>query len=755
MKTELTNKNGPPVTPRPSLRHPEKASAAQQLLRELLDASILLSEDWQALPDAVIDALWHHTDTRGLLEHLVQLNLLTSYQASRLTGGTMFGLILGNYRVLDRLGAGGMATVYKAEHVRMRRIVAIKVLPVPREQQTQMLSRFFAEMRAIALLQHPNIVCAIDAGQTVSDDPDAPVLHYLVMEYVGGENLQNYVASRGPLPVAQACDLIAQIASALVEADKHQLIHRDIKPSNIMVTPEGQAKLLDFGLVHHFRNRLTVPHTICGTFDFISPEQGRDAARVDIRTDIYSLGGTLYWCLTHALPFAPGATLTQELLERRTKPPPSVRAVRPDVPAELDAVVQQMMATDPDDRYSTPASVLAALLPFRQGQAHGAVTVSTTAEQRPTVGTLPEQRPRSVLIVDDEKEIRDLCRFALQAEEFVCREAEGGASAVDAAWKQQFDLVLLDVDMPDISGKEVLHRLRSNPPTPNLKIIMFSGRASSDEMAQMLSMGADDYLTKPFSVVQLSARVKAAVRLKEAQDRSDLLQRHLWSVNAQLERNLAARDCDLVHARNALVLTLAELIEHRAVETRGHLQRMAYYCRCLAQEAAGLPTFAGQIDQNFIQLLECCAPLHDIGKIGLPDHILLKPGNLDSAERIIMQAHTTLGAEMLSQTAKRHGTALAFLHMAIDIVRHHHERYDGGGYPDQQAGASIPLAARIVSIADSYDTLRSRALGRPPLAHEAALQVMAESAGQFDPMLMQALQRCAVRFERLFRDLPD
>ncbi len=733
--------------------------AAQRLLDDLLESSIIRAEEWEGLPDAVVDRFRDETDPEQLLECLLRLKLLTRYQAARLGAGKTFGLILGNYRILERLASGGMGIIYKAEHIRMRRTVAIKVLPVPRDQNPRMLLRFFAEMRAVAQLQHPNIVAALDAGQQVGKDPDAPILHYLVMEYVVGEDLETYVNGHGPLPIASACDLICQIASALDEADKHNLIHRDIKPSNIMVTPQGQAKLLDFGLVHHFRNRLTEPHTTMGTIDYMPPEQARDAAKVDIRADIYSLGGTLYWCLTGALPFPAQGGASLELIQRQTQAPPSARARRSSIPAELDAIMQRMMANHADDRYATPAAVLRALLPYRQRDSQGSyigLSRPSTASRpiAPELAT-PQQRLHQILVVDDEREIRDLCRMALKTGGLHCDEAENGRCALEKLDKKVYDLLLLDIDMPEMSGHDVLRQLRDNPPTPNLKVVMFSGRASADEMAQMLSAGADDYVTKPFSLVQLLARVKAALRMKDAQDRSELLQRNLLAVNSQLEESLTVRDSDFIHARNGLVLGLAKLIEHRAVETGGHLKRMQYYCQCLAEQASIFPSMSEQIDQNFIQMLECCVPLHDIGKMGLPDHILLKPGKLEPEERIIMQSHTTLGAETLSEIAKQHGSALAFLHLAIDIVRHHHERYDGQGYPDRLAGTAIPLAARIVSIGDTYDALRSRGIGRPPLSHNDALQVMDESTGQFDPLLMQAFHRCATQFDRVFREIPD
>src|SRR5260370_31348900 len=227
-------------------------------------------------------------------------------------------------------------------------------------------------------------------------------------------------------------------------------------------------------------------------------------------------------------------------------------------------------------------------------------------------------------------------------------------------------------------------------------------------MAQLLADGADDYPTKPFSLIQLQARVQAAVRLKEAQDRSDRLNRNLLAVNAELEGNLDARDSDLVEARNALVLALAKMVEYRDFETGAHLQRLQRYCGTLTREAIKIPHFAGQVDENFIQMLECCAPLHDIGNVGLPDHIIRKPGKLTSEERLIMQTHTTIGADTLTEVARQHGFALAFLHTAIDIVRHHHERWDGTGYPDGLAGSAIPLSPPGVAIGDVYDALPAR-----------------------------------------------
>ena len=365
--------------------------------------------------------------------------------------------------------------------------------------------------------------------------------------------------------------------------------------------------------------------------------------------------------------------------------------------------------------------------------------------------------PHRVLIVDDEASNRNLCRMVLEPEGLQCDEAADGLAALEALATNRYDLVLLDIDMPKLRGTEVLRRLREQPPSPRLKVIMLSGRVSGDDMAQMMRAGADDYLTKPFSIVQLLERVKAVLRLKDAQDRSDLLHRHLQTINHELEGNLAARNSDLVQARNALALSLAEIVACRDAETGAHLLRVQHYCRCLAEEASRLPGFAGLIDTNFIALLECCAPLHDLGKVGVPDHILLKPGKLTPEEHLSMQRHTVLAAEMLQKVANRHQSAVAFLQMAIDIARHHHERYDGSGYPDRLLGDAIPLSARILALADVYDALRSRRCYKPPLSHPEALKLMlAESGRQFDPALLAVFQQhCAHQFERIFQELTD
>ncbi|MBM4073354.1 MAG: response regulator [Planctomycetes bacterium] len=725
-------------------------------VQSMLGQSLIVPEDWEALAEDSRDEILRSRGSSQLLSNLVHHKLLTQYQAGRIDAGTTFGLVLGNYRVLDRLGAGGMGVVFRAEHIKMRKQVAIKVLPVGPSQDPRLLQRFFIETRAVSQLQHPNIVGAFDVGETASPEDTDTILHFFVMEYVPGQDLEQLVRDHGPLPVHKTCDLIYQVASALAEAHKHNLVHRDIKPSNIQVTPEGQAKLLDFGLARRFRTSMTEPGTLLGTLDYVAPEQVQNASRVDIRGDLYALGGVMYWCLTGKTPFNSTGSLINDLAMRLTQPAPSLSQTGLDLPADLNDVLKKLMAIRAEDRYPHPQAAMRALLPFLRSSLVETQPLALFQESSDTREADGKTGCFHVLLVDDEAGIRNFGRFVLQTEGLQCDEAGSGNEALEMIRNKKYDLVLLDVNMPALSGPEVCQQLRQAPPWPNLKIIMASGNANVEVLSHLLLSGADDFLTKPFSISQLKARIKAALRLKQVQDRNDSLQRHLRTVNHELEKALHNRQSDIVDARNALVLALAKLVEQRASETGAHLLRMQDYVRCLATEAARSGQFGDAIDENLVDLLVCCVPLHDIGKVALPDHILMKPGKLDKDERQMMQTHTIVGAETLQEVARTHGSAMAFLHMAIDVARSHHERYDGTGYPDRLVGESIPLPGRIVAIADVYDALRSRKPYKPGLSHAAAVQIINEAAAsQFDPALVKVFHHCAADFERIFRDNPD
>jgi response regulator RpfG family c-di-GMP phosphodiesterase len=239
----------------------------------------------------------------------------------------------------------------------------------------------------------------------------------------------------------------------------------------------------------------------------------------------------------------------------------------------------------------------------------------------------------------------------------------------------------------------------------------------------------------------------------EPQSRSALLAEQLREANRQLQQSLDARGADVRQAHNALLFTMAKMAESRDGETPGHLRRLQCYTRVLARQAAEGPPWAGLVDDRFLVELERCVPLHDIGKLGLPDDVLLKPAALSAAERLLVEQHPVIGDRILEALGREHGSSLEFLGMARVIVRHHHERFDGQGYPDRLAGDAIPAAARLVAVADVYDALRRERLHKPAMSHHHAVRVLLHSEGQFDPTLVAALQRCEKEWERIYADI--
>jgi hypothetical protein len=268
------------------------------------------------------------------------------------------------YRVLGLLGVGGMGSVFKAEHRMMERLVALKVINRALTGDEGAIERFRREVRTAAKLTHPNIVTAFDAEQ-VGD------LHFFVMEFIDGNSLDRWVGKVGPLPVQEACNYIRQAALGLQYAHERGMVHRDIKPQNLLRTKDGEIKILDFGLARFASERtgkdaLTHTGMAMGTPDYIAPEQANDARTADVRADIYSLGCTLYYLLTGHVPFPDGTTL-QKFIAHLEQTPRPVRELRPDVPAELEAVLARMMAKKPADRYQQPLDAANALTPFLPG----------------------------------------------------------------------------------------------------------------------------------------------------------------------------------------------------------------------------------------------------------------------------------------------------------------------------------------------------------------------------------------------------
>jgi len=312
-----------------------------------------------------------NADPRAPFNELVERGWLSRYQWQKLLHNRAHELVLGAYVLIDKLGEGGMGEVFKARHQKMGRIVAVKVIRKDRLKNLEAVQRFKREIQATAQLSHPNIVMALDADQ-------AGEMHFLVMEHVEGIDLGRLTRASGPQPVPQACDYIRQGALGLQHAFEKGLVHRDIKPTNLLLatkanaygTSAGTVKLLDLGLARLQQaaeadpaNNLTQLGKVVGTVDFIAPEQALDSRKADVRSDLYSLGGTFFFLLTRKIPF-PGDDPREKVLKHQMDEPPAVEQLRPEVPAGVSAIIRKLLAKKPDDRYQTPAELAAALVPF-------------------------------------------------------------------------------------------------------------------------------------------------------------------------------------------------------------------------------------------------------------------------------------------------------------------------------------------------------------------------------------------------------
>jgi serine/threonine protein kinase len=302
-------------------------------------------------------------EPKALADLMVRDALLSQFQADQLVAGKWRGFIVGKYRVLEKIGTGGMGQVYLAEHKLMRNRVALKVLPRSKAAEPAALARFYREAKAGGALNHPNIVRVFDIDQ----DGD---LHYLVMEFVDGVSFHDLTRMRGPLDPELTAHYIYQAASGLEHAHQTGLIHRDLKPSNLLVDRQGTVKILDMGLARFFHDDQDMitrkyDENVLGTADYLSPEQAVDSHTVDIRSDIYSLGCTFYFMLAGQPPFGEGS-VAQKLIWHQTRKPRSILEHRPDMPLDITAVLEKMMARAIVDRFQTPGELMHSLEKYGQ-----------------------------------------------------------------------------------------------------------------------------------------------------------------------------------------------------------------------------------------------------------------------------------------------------------------------------------------------------------------------------------------------------
>ena len=333
-----------------------------------------------------------------------------------------------------------------------------------------------------------------------------------------------------------------------------------------------------------------------------------------------------------------------------------------------------------------------------------------------------------LLIVDDVAANLALLGDLLHGAGYRVRAANSGAAALHYAQREPRPaLILLDVMMPAMDGYQVLDHLRADPLTADIPVIFLTALDSARDEERGFRHGAADYIAKPFHPDVVLARVRSQLLAKLGQD-------FLRDRNEALETEIARRMRENELIQSVSIRAMAHLAETRDPETGNHILRTQGYVQLLAGLLRDHPRFAAGLDERYITMLTRSAPLHDIGKVGIPDHILRKPGTLTAEEWAVMKTHAALGSEAIQQAERDIAEPVEFLVLAKEIAHWHHERWDGRGYPDGLAGEAIPVSARLMALADVFDALISRRVYKEPMPHEQASAIIAGERGrQFDP----------------------
>jgi putative two-component system response regulator len=348
----------------------------------------------------------------------------------------------------------------------------------------------------------------------------------------------------------------------------------------------------------------------------------------------------------------------------------------------------------------------------------------------------------TILIIDDSPSTLAVLDEILHPYYRVKAAKEGLRGIQIAESEDPPDLILLDILMPDMDGYEVCKILKRNPLTKDIPILFVTAKDETEDEAQGLELGAVDYLVKPVAPLIVLARVRNHLELRAARN-------HLTMQNRELERRVRERTKELTITQDVTIASLAGLAETRDKETGSHIWRTQNYVRTLALALPDLPGYAQRINDDDIYRMYKSAPLHDIGKVGIPDAILQKPGPLTQEEFEIMKEHTTLGYQALVRAEQNIGTT-SFLRYAREIVYCHHEKWDGSGYPQGLAGEDIPLAGRIMAIADVYDALISKRVYKKPFPHSVTVQTILEGSGtHFDPTLVEIFRDLTETFRKI------
>lgn len=330
-----------------------------------------------------------------------------------------------------------------------------------------------------------------------------------------------------------------------------------------------------------------------------------------------------------------------------------------------------------------------------------------------------------VMIVDDDPIALEILANFLSESGYTVELAMNGKEALEKMRHYAPRIVISDVNMPEMNGVELCRAIRNKQSIQYTYLILLTSDSDTNSLLLGLNAGADDYLSKPFRHEELRLRLEGGRRLLT------------------------------LEGRDMMIFSLAKLAESRDQDTGTHLERIREYSKVLATELMSWPKFENVVDAQFVELIYLTSPLHDVGKVGIPDNVLLKPGKLTPEEFEVMKRHTLIGGETLGASAQAHPEA-SFLKMAMDIALKHHERWDGTGYPFQLQGEDIPLSARIVAVADVYDALTTKRVYKPAFTHETAAEIIYKSRGShFDPDLVDAFSKVEEQMRRIRFELDE
>ncbi|MDH5217981.1 MAG: response regulator [Gammaproteobacteria bacterium] len=384
--------------------------------------------------------------------------------------------------------------------------------------------------------------------------------------------------------------------------------------------------------------------------------------------------------------------------------------------------------------------------------------IETFSSEEPEAYFDDKERSAHIMVVEDNENNRDLLTRRLERQGHTVVTAENGLVALRKLGEHNVDIMLLDLMMPEMDGYQVLEHMKQDDELKNIPVVVITAINDMDTTVKCIELGAEDYLPKPFNPTLLKARINACLSKKWLRDREVQYRSFIEDTNRQLGERVRQQVKQITSTQMATIFAMSKLAESRDPETGAHLERMREYCKVLSEHMSKLDSHKDVIDRVFIDNIYAASPLHDIGKVGILDNVLLKAGALDDEEWVLMKQHPVIGAETLRAVDAQH-PGNEFIKTGIAIAEFHHEKWDGSGYPHGLKGDGIPLEARILALGDVYDALTSKRCYKDAFTHEKSRDIILESNNKhFDPAVVEAflgIEHEFVKIRSFYKDIEE